>query len=47
MNDRQDKVPETRSGKGLRIARRMAVFLLLAALIGATLNHVAASLDRS
>jgi hypothetical protein len=47
MSDRQVKVPERPQRKAWNIARRMAVFLAAAALIGVTLNRVAASLDHS
>jgi hypothetical protein len=45
MSERQVKVPK--ASKGWKIVRRMAVFLAVAAAIGFTLNHVAASLERS
>jgi hypothetical protein len=45
MSERQVKVPKVI--KGWKIVRRMAVFLAVAAAIGFTLNHVAASLERS
>jgi hypothetical protein len=45
MSYRQDKV--AKAHKGWNILRRIGAFLLAAALIGVTLNHVAASLDRS
>ena len=44
MTDAQVKVPATRWSK---IALRVTTFLLLAALIGAVLNRVAASLDQN
>jgi len=45
MSERQVKVPKP--GKGWKIVSRMATFLAVAAVIGFTLNHVAASLERS
>src|SRR4051794_31989027 len=45
MSDKQVKVPP--SGKAWKILRRMGVFFLFAAVIGAILNRVAASLDRN
>ena len=45
MSERQVKVPKT--GKGWKIVSRVATFLAVAAVIGFTLNHVAASLERS
>jgi hypothetical protein len=45
MSERQVKVPKP--GKAWKIVSRVATFLALAAVIGFTLNHVAASLERS
>jgi hypothetical protein len=45
MTDTQAKVP--RRPLWIRIAGRVASFLLLAAIIGGILEHVAASLERS
>ena len=45
MSQRQVKV--TKARKGWKIVRRMGVFLAVAAVIGFTLNHVAASLEQS
>lgn len=44
MTDAQDKVPRPR--RWPRMALRVVSFLLVAALIGGTLNRVAASLDK-
>ena len=44
MSDTQVKVP--RPGRWVKICTRLACFLALAALIGATLNRLATSLDR-
>ena len=45
MTDTQDKVPRARAWS--KIALRVACFLLVAALIGAILNRVSASLEQS